>query len=88
MLADIKLFKAQICKIIQSLGFLGSLLNKLAGLLLKVAVLLAKNILAALGITATASAVDAETQKKKTWFRSSFILRFANNFNNFKQNNE
>ena len=64
MLADIKLFKAQICKIIQSLGFLGSLLNKLAGLLLKVAVLLAKNILAALGITATASAVDAETQKK------------------------
>ena len=64
MLADIKLFKAQICKIIQSLGFLGSLLNKLAGLLLKVAVLLAKNILATLGITATASAVDAETQKK------------------------
>ena len=36
---DIKLSKAQINKIIQSGGFLGSLLNKLVGPLMKVAVL-------------------------------------------------
>ena len=40
--ADIKLSKAQINKIIQSGGFLGSLLSKLAGPLMKIAVLLAK----------------------------------------------
>ena len=38
MLADLKLSKAQISKIIQSGGFLGSLLSKLAGPLMKVAV--------------------------------------------------
>ena len=36
------------------LGFLGSLLSKIAGPLIKVAVPLAKNILAPLGITAAA----------------------------------
>ena len=49
---DIKLSKAQTSKIIQSGRFLDSLLNKLAGPLMKVAVPLAKNILAPLGITA------------------------------------
>ena len=63
--ADIKLSKAQIIKIIQSGGFLGSLLSKLAGPLMKIAVALAKNVLAPLGITAAASAIDAEIQKKK-----------------------
>ena len=43
---------------------LGSLLSKLAGPLMKVAVLLAKNILAPLGITAAAPAIDARIQKK------------------------
>ena len=47
--ADIKLSKAQINKIIQSGGFLGSLLSKLVGPLMKVAVPLAKNVLAPLG---------------------------------------
>ena len=37
---DIKLSKTQISKIIQSGGFLGSLLSKIAGPLIKVAVLL------------------------------------------------
>ena len=60
----IKLSKAQITKVIQSGGFLGSLLSKLAGLLMKVAVPLAKNILAPLGVTAAASAIDAGIQKK------------------------
>ena len=41
---DIKLSKAQIFKIIQSGAFLGSLLSKLAGSLMKVAVPLAKKI--------------------------------------------
>ena len=64
MSTDIKLSKAQVSKIIQSGGFLGSLLSKLAGPLMKVTVPLAKNILAPLGITATASVIDAEIQKK------------------------
>ena len=51
MSTDIKLSKAQIFKIFQSGGFLGSLLSKLAGPLMKVVVALAKNILAPLGIT-------------------------------------
>ena len=76
MSTDIKLSKAQITKIIQSGQFLGSLLSKLAGPLMKVAVPLAKNILAPLGITAAASAIDAGIQKKKTWF-------WNNSFNNF-----
>ena len=42
MSTDIKLSRAQISKIFQSWGFLGSLLNKLAGPLMKVAVFLAK----------------------------------------------
>ena len=82
MSTDIKLSKAQISKIIQSGGFLGSSLSKIASPLMKVAVPLAKNILAPLGITAAASAIDAGIQKKKnTWFRN-------NNFNDFKQRNE
>ena len=64
MSSDIKLSKAQVSKIIQSGGFLGSLLSKLAELLMKVAVPLAKYILAPLGIKAAASASDAGIQKK------------------------
>ena len=64
MPTDVKLSKAQISKILQSGGFLGLLLSKLSGPLMKIAVPLAKNILAPLGITAAASAIDAGTQKK------------------------
>ena len=64
MSTDLTLSKAQIPKIIQPGGFLASLLSKLAGPLMKVAVPLAKNILAPLGITAAASAIDAGIQKK------------------------
>ena len=79
MSTDLKLSKAHISKIIQSGGFLGSLLSKLAGPLMKVAIPLAKNALAPLGITEAASAIDSGIQKKKkkTWF-------WNNNFNNFK----
>ena len=61
---NLKLSKAQVSKIIPSEGFLGSLLRKLEGPLMKVTIPLAKNVLASLGITAAASAIDARIQKK------------------------
>ena len=61
---DIKLSKAQIKKLIQSGGFLGKLLSKLAGPLMEVALPLAKNVLAPLGLTAAMSAIDGSIQKK------------------------
>ena len=64
MSTDTKFFKAQISKTIQSGGFLGSLLSKLAGPLMKVAAPLAKTVLAPLGITAAALTIDAGIQKK------------------------
>ena len=42
---------------------LGSLLSKLAGPLLKVAIPLAKNVLGPLGITAATSAIDVGIKK-------------------------
>ena len=62
---DLKLSRAHISKIIQSGGFLGSLLIKLAGPLMKVVIPLAKNVLAPLGVTAAALAIDARIQNKK-----------------------
>ena len=67
MSTDLKLSKPQISEIRQSEEFLGSLLNKLEGLLMKVAIPLAKNVLSPLGITAAASAIDAGIQKN-AWF--------------------
>ena len=61
---DIKLSKTQLSKIIQSGGLLGNLLGKLAGPLIKVAVPLAKNVLAPLGISAAMSAIDGSIKKK------------------------
>ena len=76
MSTDLKFCRAHISKIVQSRGFLGSLLRKLAGPLMKVAIPLAKHVLAPLGITAAASAIGVGIQKN-TWFWKS-------NFNNFK----
>ena len=73
---DLKLSKAQISKVIQSGRFLRSLLSKLGGTLMKVAIPLAKNVLAPFGIITAASAIDAGIQKK-IWF-------WKYNFNNFK----
>ena len=70
---------------IQSGGFLGSLLSKLAGPLMKVAVPLVKHILAPLGITATALAIDAGIQKKMD---GSGRLSVASKNFNFKRRNE
>ena len=64
MSTDIKLSKAQISEMAQYGGFLGWLLSKLAGLVMKVTVPLVKHILAPLGITAAASAIDPRIQMK------------------------
>ena len=64
-------FNNNISTIIQSGGFLGSLLSKVVRPLMKVATPSAKNVLAPLGIIAATSAIDAGIQKKqtkKTWF--------------------
>ena len=70
METDLKLSKAQIKKMIQSGGFLGTLLSKLAGPLMKVAMPLAKNVLAPLGLTAAMSAIGGSIQKKDERRRS------------------
>ena len=78
MSTDLKHSKAQISKIIQSGRFLGLLLSNLAGPLMKIAIFLAKNVLAPLGVTAVASTIDAGIQTKKN-------ARFCKyDFNNFK----
>ena len=61
---DIKLSKAQIKKLIQSGRFLGKLLSKLAGPLMKVAMPLGKNVLAPLGLTAAMSAVGIQKKMR------------------------
>ena len=61
---DIKLSKTQLSKMIQSGGFLGNLLGKLVGPLMKVAMPLAKNVLAPLGLSAAMSAIDESIKKK------------------------
>ena len=48
---------------------------------MKIAFPLARNVLAPLGVTAAASAIDAGIQKKNTWF-------WKYDFNNFKRGNE
>ena len=61
---DVKFSKTQLLKMMQSGGFLGYLLSKLAGPLMKVAMPLAKNVLAPLGLTAAMSAIDGSIKKK------------------------
>ena len=80
---ETKLSKTQLSKMIQSGGFLGNLLDKLAGPLMEVAMPLAKNVLAPLGLTAAMSATDGSIKKKDAWFWSDQRCR-NNNLNNFK----
>ena len=61
---DVKFSKTQLLKMLQSEGFLGNLLSKLAGPLIKVAMPLGKNVLAPLGLTAAMSAIDGSIKKK------------------------
>ena len=66
--ADIKMSKTQLSKMIQSGGFLGRLLGPLLktelSLIKSVIKTLAKSVLVPLGLTAAASAADAEIDKK------------------------
>ena len=61
---DVKFSKTQLLKMMQSRGFLGNLLIRLAGPLMKVAMPLAKNVLEPLGLTAAMSAIDGSIKKK------------------------
>ena len=74
MSTDTKLSKTQVSKIIQSGGFLGSLLSRIAGPLIKVAVPLANIVLAPLGITTAASAIYAGIQKKIRGFGKTTLI--------------
>ena len=64
MSTDIKLSKAQIKKKIMSSGALGSILEKLAGPLLNIALSLATKVLPVLGLSAAMSGIDGAIQKK------------------------
>ena len=59
---------------IQSGGFLGNLLGKLAVPLMKVAMPLAKNVLAPLGISAALSAIDGSIKKKMLGSRTATLI--------------
>ena len=59
MVANIKFSKAQLSKSTPSAWFLGAFLSKIASPLIKVAVLLAKNVFASLRAKAATSAIDA-----------------------------
>ena len=61
---DVKFSKTQLSKRMQSGGFSGNILSKLAGPLMKVAMPLAKNVLAPLRLTAAMSAIDGSIKKK------------------------
>ena len=75
---DIKLSKKQIKTLIQSGGFLGSLLGKLAGPLMKLAMPLSKNVLSPLGLTAAMSAIDGSIQKKMLGSGTNTTLIISN----------
>ena len=61
---DVKFSKSQLLKMSQSGGFLGNLLSKLAGPLMKEAMPLAKNVLAPLRLSAAMSVIDGSIKKK------------------------
>ena len=83
MSTDLKLSRAQISKIVQSGGFLGSLLSKL----MKAAIPLAKSILTPLGITVAASSVDAGIQKKEKHGSGTTTLIISNEeMNDYNEN--
>ena len=77
----IKVSKAQTSKIIQSRGFLESLLSKLVGAIMKVAVPLAKKTFSSITNYSGYFSNWYRNLKENTWFRE-------NNFNNFKWRNE
>ena len=61
---DVNFSKTQLLKMSQSGGFLGNLLSKLAGPLMRVAITLAKNVLAPLGLTTAMSTINGSIKKR------------------------
>ena len=80
----LKYFKAQNSKVLQSGGLFRTILSTLAGPLIKVAIPLAKNVLAPLRITAAGSAIDAGIQKKMNG--SETITLIISNVSNEEMN--
>ena len=70
---------------IQSGGFLGLLLGKLAVPLIKVAMPLAKNVLAPLGLTAAMSEVDGSMQKKMHGSETNTLITSNDDLNDIMQ---
>ena len=64
-MSNIRLSKSEMAKIIQLTGLLGAFLDKLVVPLMKVAVLLAKNVLALLATVTFASAIFIEKIMEK-----------------------
>ena len=75
MSADINLSKAEVSKIIQSDGFLGSLLSKLGGPLMKVAIPLEKSF-TSIRNNSICFSIRCRNSEKNTWI-------WNNNFNKF-----
>ena len=91
MSTELKRPKVQISKIIQSGGFLGSLLSKIAGPLMKVAIPLTKKYFSSLRNNSGCFCDRCRNSKENTCFWLPFVVCFWNNFinfNNFKQRNE
>ena len=78
---DVKFSKTQLLKMSQSGGFLGNLLSKLAGPLMKVAMPLAKNVLAPLGLTAAMSVIDGSIKEKMLGSGTTTLIISNNEIN-------
>ena len=76
MSTDIKLSRAEISKIIQSGGFLGSPLSELAGSLIKVAVPLAKKYFNSVRNNSCCFSIRCRNSKENTWFGNSYFNTF------------
>ena len=77
MSTDLKFSEAQISKIIQSGGFLGPLVSKIAGPLMKVAIPLAKKSFSSIRNNSSCFSDRCRNSKENTRFRD-------NDLNNFK----
>ena len=86
MSTDIKLSKGQIKKLLKVGGALGSILARFLPKLIKPAILLGKNILAPLGLSAAMSVTDATIQKKM-YGSGTKTIKFSNDDLNDMTNN-
>ena len=82
---DAKFSKTQLLKMSQSGRFLGNLLSKLAGPLMKEAMPLAKNVLAPLGLTGAMSAIDGCIKKKMLGSRTTTLIISNDEMNDIKK---